>query len=83
MLALRVSSEVRRRIELVLSNGNLKSLRLRNCRAIEILERTRTCEAIRLLKNLSEGDKGSYLSVEARNSLDRILRIEKSTNEAR
>ncbi len=73
-LAARPSAEVRRRLEEILERleGPLPAERLREVRAIEVLEHQATQVAIALLRSLAQGAPGARLTEEARASLERL-----------
>jgi hypothetical protein len=69
------SAEVRRRIEQLL--GKLENIgasgeRLRQARAVEVLERIGTSEAREMLGKLAEGAPGAWLTREAKASFERL-----------
>jgi hypothetical protein len=70
------SPEVRRRVEELLSrlkpDANLSDEDLRRLRAIEILENTNTPEARHLLRALSRGAEGAWLTREANKALESL-----------
>jgi RNA polymerase sigma factor (sigma-70 family) len=66
------SAEVRDRIERLLADLTPSSERLRQGRALEILERIGTPEARRLLRELAGGAQGAWLTREAAASLARV-----------
>jgi WD40 repeat protein len=74
------SAEVRRRVEELLrrleesKDGPLSPERLRELRAVEVLEYIGTPEARRLLESLAKGPEGILVTEEARASLDRLAR---------
>jgi WD40 repeat protein len=63
--------EVRRRLEKLL-DGTLSPERLRELRAVEVLDRLGTPEARQVLRELAEGTPGARLTREAKGSLDRL-----------
>jgi WD40 repeat protein len=74
-LARGVSAEVKRRLEKILSEIDAPVPgRLRQLRAVEVLEQIGTPEAITLLKKLATGVPGARLTREAKASLLRLYR---------
>jgi hypothetical protein len=73
--------ETRRRLELILDNlggAGSSGERLRALRAIEVLERIADPNARDLLKRLSGGAAGAWLTNEAQGTLQRLERQRKS-----
>jgi hypothetical protein len=68
------SPEVRRRVESLLATLESSGHHLRECRALEVLEYTRTPEARRLLEDLAKGVPEAHLTQEAKAALDRLAR---------
>jgi hypothetical protein len=70
------SLEMRRRIEYLLERLEPPSpIRLCYLRAIEILEHFGTTDARQLLQNLAQGSEASWLTHEARSSLERLKEL--------
>jgi WD40 repeat protein len=69
-----VSPESRRRIKLLLENLQPQVRRIRESRALEVLEYARSPEARRLLQELARGPADAFLSAEARAALTRLAR---------
>jgi WD40 repeat protein len=73
--------ETRRRVEEILTElvgAAISAERLRALRAIEVLERIGDKDACDLLKRLSEGAAGAWLTEEARETLQRVERQRKT-----
>jgi WD40 repeat protein len=71
------SPEMKRRIEALLAkrpSAGVSPERLTALRALEVLELAGTPEARRLIKSLAEGPAGAPLTIEARETLDRLGR---------
>ena len=72
-LAKKPSAEAKRRIERALeAAGPGAPARLREMRAVEVLERVGTPEARKLLDQLAEGAEGAYLTREAKAAIARM-----------
>jgi WD40 repeat protein len=70
------SLELRRRLERLLAALRIRdSTELRRSRALEVLERIATPEAIAVLKELAAGSAGSRLTREAHETLERLKRM--------
>jgi WD40 repeat protein len=78
-LAGKPSLEMRRRAEKLLEKVDPPELpprRLREIRALGVLERAGTAEARQVLRSLAGGASGAWLTVEARAALQRLSRME-------
>jgi WD40 repeat protein len=77
LLKAKPSAETRRRAEELLARvqgAESSAERLREVRAVEILEHIGTADALRILKSLSDGAPEARLTREAKSSLERLAR---------
>ena len=69
------SAEARRRVETILTGlkvGHLSPERLRELRALEVLERVNTADARHLLERLAKGEPAARMTREARAAMKRL-----------